>query len=280
MPGVQDTKTNAYWLSEIGGQEVERLRKQAAIWLSLELPNILETLPAHGRLVDLGCGIGLLADAAARARPDADVYGFDVDALAAEQSRGHFGGRSNLHFDCRNLEQGPPSGFPLADVAVLRLVLMHISNTGRALDAARAWLKPAGILHVLEGDDRSMSFEPAPVWLPELLALMQAVQKHRGGDRRMGLELPGLLASSKLSVMGQRQFALDPLAMAPAVPQVFLPVAEFYLAEAERLALIRPETIQTLKLGLGQIREGALILNRATIPIFHVWARNVTGVGA
>ncbi|HTA17221.1 MAG TPA: class I SAM-dependent methyltransferase [bacterium] len=276
MPVDEEKRSSAYLLSEIGGQEVERLRKQAAIWLSLELPDILKTLPQTGRFVDLGCGIGLLADAVAQERPDVQVFGFDADAIAVEQSLRRFGGRPGLVFDQRRLEQGPPPGFQAADVAVLRLVLMHLPDPKGALEAARAWLKPDGVLHVIETDDRFMSFEPLPAWLPGLLDLMQAIQKKRGGDRWLGAELAALLSSAGWNVVGQKQSALDPSATAAAVPKVFLPVAEFYLAEAERRAFIGPDRIEMLRQGLGQIREGLFV--RATIPVFHAWARGISGV--
>lgn len=273
MPVGEEKPSTAYLLSEIGGQEVERLRKQAALSLSMELPGILETLPKAGSFVDLGCGVGLLADAVAQACPDAQVHGFDADELAISQSRRNFGGRPGLSFECRRLEMGPPPGFPLADVAVMRFVLMHLPDPRRALEAARAWLKPGGVLHILEGDDRSMTFTPALDWLPHLFDLMQEVQKLRGGDRRLGRELPGLLDSPQWSILGDRQFSLDPLVTAAAVPKVFLPVAEYYLTEAKRGAVAPPETIKALEEGFEQIRGGAL--TRATIPIFHVWAQNV-----
>jgi len=271
----EEKRSSAYLLSEIGGQELERLREQAAIWLSLELPDILKSMPKTGRFVDLGCGIGLMADAVAQALPDAQVFGFDADALAVEQSRRRFGGRPGLEFDQRRLEQGPPPGFQAADVVVLRLVLMHLPDPRRALEAVKAWLKPGGIVHVLEGDDRSMTFEPLPEWLPGLLDLMQETQKRRGGSRRLGGELRDLLASAGWSFVGQRRFALDPRETAAAVPKVFLPVAEFYLGEAERMGLARPETIEMLRRGIAEIRGGALA--RVSIPIFHVWAE-CTGV--
>ncbi|HTA16644.1 MAG TPA: methyltransferase, partial [bacterium] len=84
MPVDEEKQSSAYLLSELGGEELGRLRKQAAVWLSMELPEIIQTLPRNGGFVDLGCGVGLLADAVAQARPDAQVHGFDIDALSVE----------------------------------------------------------------------------------------------------------------------------------------------------------------------------------------------------
>jgi SAM-dependent methyltransferase len=275
MPVDEEKQSSAYLLSELGGEELGRLRKQAAVWLSMELPEIIQTLPRNGGFVDLGCGVGLLADAVAQARPDAQVHGFDIDALSVEQSRRNFGERAGLKFGLRGLEQGPPPGFPLADVVVLRLVLMHLSKPGHAIEKARTWLKAGGVLHILETDDRAIVLEPESAEPDGLFDLMQEVQKRRGGDRHLGRDLPALLDSGTWTILGQRRILLDPQVTAAAVPQVFLPVAEFYLGEAERLGLAQSEHLQRLRRDLGPIREG--VLTGAEIPLFHLWARNSAG---
>jgi hypothetical protein len=56
------------------------------------------------------------------------------------------------------------------------------------------------------------------------------------------------------------------------VPKVFLPVVEFYLAEADRLGLLEPDFLRRLRVDLTRIQGG--YLTKATIPIFHVWAQN------
>jgi 4'-phosphopantetheinyl transferase len=253
-----------------GTDEEQCVRKQNAIILAVELPGILKTIPHGGRFIDIGCGMGQLADAVAHACPDVLVYGFDADPMAVDQSRKHFGSRQGLSFQCRSLEQGPPPGFAPADTAMLRMVLLQHGDPGHALKAARAWLKPGGILHVIEPDDRALAFEPVLPWLYELLDLMEDVHKSRGGSRRLGRELPSLLASSGWSVLGQERLILDPLSVAAAVPKAFLPVAEFYLAEAERLGSVSPEVVGRMRQGFQRIREG--VLTRATIPVFHAWA--------
>jgi SAM-dependent methyltransferase len=276
MPMGTEGQPSAYSISEFGPKENERLDRQASLWLHKELPTILETLPKAGRFVDLGCGTGLLADAVAQARPDTAVYGFDSDPPAVEQTRLRFGARPGRHCGVRRLEQGPPHGFDPADVAVLRMVLMHLSDPGSALAAARTWLKPGGVLHIFESDDRAIILEPETFRLPELFDLMQEVQKHRGGSRRLGMDLPALLDSAAWTIVGREQIVLDPLATAAAIPKVFLPVAEHYLGEAERLGLVRPEHLLSLTADLGRIREGGL--TSAAIPLFHVWARRTVDV--
>jgi SAM-dependent methyltransferase len=272
MPVDEKKTSSAYLLSEIGiSDEAARLRAQASILLALELPGILATLPQGGRFFDLGCGSGLLTDAVALARPDAQVHGFDADPMAVEVSRKHFGARAGLGFDCRRLEEGPPPGFERADTAVLRLVLMHLPEPAAALKSAAAWVKPGGMLHVLECDDRALAFEPAQPQLDEALALMQRVQVYKGGSRHLGRGLAALMSSAGWAVRGQGVHSPDAVAAAAALPKVFLPVAEYYLSEAQRMGLARPERVQELSQALRNPGNG--VLNRALIPIFHVWAQ-------
>lgn len=273
----EEKQSSAFNLSSIGVQELERLEKQAYLWLHMELPTVLETLPRSGRFVDLGCGTGMQANAVAAACPDAQIFGFDADALAVEHCQQHYV-RTGLHFECRRMEQGPPPDFPLADVALLRFVLMHLSNPMRALESARAWLKPGGILHVIEPDDRGILFEPEVEWMPELMDLMQSVQKRRGGDRHLGGVLPDMLGSTGWRIAGRRQFSLEPLAAAAAIPKVFLPVAEYYMSEAQRLEMVLGKTYSKLKQGLEQVKEGTLVITKAIIPVHHVWAQRLAEV--
>jgi SAM-dependent methyltransferase len=269
-----ETKTaqSAYLLSEMDMQdEAGRLRKQAALMLALELPAILEALPQGGRLADLGCGMGLLADAVAQARPDAQVHGFDADAGAVELSRRRFGSQGRILFEARRAEAGPPAGFPGADVAVLRLVLMHLPEPGAVLAALAPWLAPGGTLHVLEGDDREFRFEPGLPASEEVLGIMEAVQVARGGSRRLGRDVPALLEANAWEVLGHRELAPDPSLAAASLGAVFMPVVDFYLNEAVRLGMRDRDGVESLRASLRRGLDAGV--RRAKVPLYHTWAR-------
>ena len=265
-------ESSAYLLSEVGGlEEAERLRRQAAVVLAMELPLLLEALPQGGAFTDLGCGSGLLADAVAQRRPDARVLGADADAMAVAEAERVFRGQPNLSFQCRPLEQGPGPDAPLADVAVLRLVLMHLSDPVESLRAARRWVKPGGQLHVIEGDDRSILFSPAEDWTGRVLELMELVQGRRGGSRRRGRDLGDFFGQAGWTVRGMRQAQPEPAAAAKAFPQLFLPVARFHLAEAGKLGLAQPEELLSLE---QRMEKGAQKgFEGIQIPLYHGWAQ-------
>jgi SAM-dependent methyltransferase len=272
MPEAVKKEGSAYLLSQVGGlEEAERLRRQAVIVLAMELPVLLAALPQAGAFADLGCGSGLLADAVARQRPDAQVLGADADAMAVAEAERVFKGQPNLAFRCRALEQGPPPGAPLADVAVLRLVLMHLADPVESLRAARLWVKPGGQLHVIEGDDRSIGFSPEAAWTGRVLDLMEQVQKRRGGSRRRGQDLKALFLQAGWQVGAIRQAHPEPAAAARAFAQLFLPVARFHLAEAGKLGLAQPEELLSLE---QQMAVGAQKgFERIRIPLYHGWAQ-------
>lgn len=262
---------SAYRLKDNGGMaEAERLRQQAQLAISQELELLLESLPQGGRLVDLGCGSGLLSDAAAAARPDARVLGLDPDAMAVQEARRLFR-RPNLAFEQRGVENGPVDGSQTGDVVVMRLVLMHLASIQDALGWLRAWLRPGGRLHIIEGDDRALWLEPWPEGLGRVLELMERVQQARGGSRRRGLELADSFKADGWQVLGQRQSAPPEAEAAKAVPAIFAPVAGFYLGWALKHGLV--EAAEHAELSGILERACAQGFNLARLPLFHVWGR-------
>jgi SAM-dependent methyltransferase len=263
----------AYLLSQVGAEEeAQRLRAQARGLLDQELALLLPGLPRNARVVDLGCGIGLLADALSQARTDLQVLGVDADALAVQEARRVFGHRSHLSFRAGSLQAGPAEGEELADAVILRLVLMHQADASAALQACRAWLRPGGQLHVLEGDDRAILAEPAGAWLERILALMQTVQLRRGGSRRLGLDLAGLLAQAGWRPAGLSRLDFDLERLGPVFEGVFFPVADFHLKQAVRDSLCEEEEAAFL---LDQLRQGCRGgFSRAKVPLFHAWTRS------
>jgi SAM-dependent methyltransferase len=70
--------------------------------LLLDLPEILEHLPEGGRLLDVGCGTGLVSYEIARLRPDLDVTGIDIDKKSIERAN-NYNKLPNVHYEARLL---------------------------------------------------------------------------------------------------------------------------------------------------------------------------------
>jgi SAM-dependent methyltransferase len=232
---------SAYLLSDVdvAGQELRRLSAQAQLFLDLELPFLLGEIPAQARVADFGCGTGAIAGAVAQARPLASVWGLDADPLAVEQSRTQNRQLKNLQFDRYAVGLGQACPVQNLDLAFTRLVLLHVPDPVRALQDMGAALAPGGKLYVVETDDAHMRFDPAEAWQEQVLDLLERVQVGRGGSRRRGAEMGGLMQRAGLRP--------QPLATVhycksrirgPVFAGLFMPVASFYLQEAARLGYV------------------------------------------
>lgn len=260
----------AYRLAETGGlAEAERLRSQARLAVQQELPHLLASLPRGGRFVDLGCGSGLLCAAVAEARPDCQVLGVDPDPLAIAEAQRLFGS-PRLAFVRRGAEDGPGNDAQKGDVLVLRLVLMHLPDSLGALRGLKAWLRPGGRLHLIEGDDRALRLDPEPPALGRLLSLMETAQRERGGSRRLGQDLGALLDAAGWRVLGFKREAPPEDAAAKALSTVFAPVARFYLDWALGADLIDKAGYNELSAVLDWAGQGHL--RSAFLPLYHAWA--------
>ncbi len=138
-----------------------RVRAHTAIrWISAPLAEVESLIPRRGRILDFGCGHGLLSLVAARGAPRRSVHGVDVDEAKIEAARraagaAGLGGRAT--FDVVDGGWRPdPGSF---DVVLVTDVL-YLLGPEAALDAvsmlARA-VRPGGRLLIKE-------MAPAPRW--------------------------------------------------------------------------------------------------------------------
>jgi 2-polyprenyl-3-methyl-5-hydroxy-6-metoxy-1,4-benzoquinol methylase len=129
---------SAYDQSDARGRHlVERLRYELILRLGPYRP--LYRRPP-GRLLDVGCGAGELADAFARHGWDVAGVEPSAKACAAMRSRG-------LSVHCGTLDDAPWAG-PEFDAIVFNHSLEHIPNPQLALSRAAALLRPGGMLAV------------------------------------------------------------------------------------------------------------------------------------
>jgi 2-polyprenyl-3-methyl-5-hydroxy-6-metoxy-1,4-benzoquinol methylase len=114
-------------------------------FMLVDLPALLKFLPEKGRLLDVGCGTGLLDYSIAQRRPDLQIVGIDVDTRAVELAA-RYNRRPNLTFEPTALAdvQGKFDCISFVDV-------MHHTqeDEGRALlrDASRL-LSPGGRIFI------------------------------------------------------------------------------------------------------------------------------------
>jgi SAM-dependent methyltransferase len=101
-----------------------------------------ERVPAGSRVLDVGCGIGALADAIAVC-PDVTVTGIDFNPSQIEFAEAHFK-RSNLVFMVGDATTDLPDGS--IDVIVLSSVLEHVEDRSGLLRSLVAKYCPSKLL--------------------------------------------------------------------------------------------------------------------------------------
>jgi 2-polyprenyl-3-methyl-5-hydroxy-6-metoxy-1,4-benzoquinol methylase len=115
----------------------------------LPAAGLADTLRAGGRIADIGCGQGWSTMAVARAFPEAEVWGIDMDAASIEDARAIAGaGELRVRFEAadaaRLASHGPFDG------ALLLEALHDLSRPVDVLAAARAALVDGGTLVVAD----------------------------------------------------------------------------------------------------------------------------------
>lgn len=111
------------------------------------------------RILDVGCGTGLLLAKIAEMLPEAELYGVDASQPMLKQAARLLGGGSRVHLTQASLPEKtldelpfPPDSF---DVIVSTNTLHYIANPGVTLKELRRLLSPAGGLviedYVLRG---------------------------------------------------------------------------------------------------------------------------------
>ena len=117
--------------------------------------------PEGGTLLEVGCGTGPVARAAARHAPATEVIGTDPAPELIEEARRRAGDLANLRFDVRDgAAQGPEDGS--ADAVILHTVLSHVTDPASLLAEARRVLRPGGQLVVCDADFSRLSLALSP----------------------------------------------------------------------------------------------------------------------
>lgn len=130
LPAYQET-SDALYLSEVRGRA----------WSARSILKRVERVAGTGRLLDVGCGAGILLSVA---KGKWDVMGVEVSHEAAAEARKRFG----VNVVENTLEQAsfPPDSY---DAITMLDVIEHIPDPAGTLREAQRILKPGGVLFVL-----------------------------------------------------------------------------------------------------------------------------------
>ena len=140
-------------LSRYAGQP---LGIRGFVWarhLLAPLDRVLAEIPARGRLLDVGCGHGLFANAAALGSPDRYVVGVDPSRAKIAVAQSSSAGLSNVRFVQGTVQQVDDSGFDAISILDV-LYLLPIEEKLAVLRACRERIGPDGVLILKTNDTR------------------------------------------------------------------------------------------------------------------------------
>jgi 2-polyprenyl-6-hydroxyphenyl methylase/3-demethylubiquinone-9 3-methyltransferase len=155
-----DSGTLRSWTKSTEARELLALYRGASLARRLELKLrlricpfeiVADHLPLEGRILDLGCGYGLLSHLLAMRSPERQVLGLDISAERVATSQDAGRGLANVAFrqgDVTLVEFGRP------DSMVMNDLLHHIPHTHQIPLLAKCYeaLPPEGVLIIKDVD--------------------------------------------------------------------------------------------------------------------------------
>ena len=123
------------------------------VWWKLRLDPVFrfleDVVPPNGRLLDLGCGFGIVGHWLTLGAPGRSVSGLDFDPFKIRAATASALGLDRLRFRVGDLLE---SEYPACDHVLLLDVLHYLPDEGKSRVLARAWaaMRPGGTLVVRE----------------------------------------------------------------------------------------------------------------------------------
>ena len=161
-------------------------------------------LPVRGHGLEVGCGLGLFAEALRRDDLGRKIVGLDLEPPALREAR------HRLPVVRGDAASGALP-FPEAcfDFVYSRLFLRHVPDPPRALRAMAALVKPGGSVAAIDSSDTSLMLDPVPLDFAVIAAARSEWFTRRGCSANVGHRLPGLFVRAGLRDTRVRTVVLD-----------------------------------------------------------------------
>lgn len=117
------------------------------------LARVLAAVPPRGRLLDVGCGHGLFANAAALGSPERDVLGVDPSGAKISVARASSAGLANVRYLQGTVQEVAEHGFDAITILDV-LYLLPLEEKLAVLRACRERIASDGVLILKTNDTR------------------------------------------------------------------------------------------------------------------------------
>ena len=207
-------------------EEVARLEAQGKVYSRLleKEMDLLDLKPGM-RVLDAGCGTGVVTRRMAIRVSPGEVHGVDIDPLFVEEARKVAAKEraSNIEFSLGNVDDLKFED-RFFDLSYCRLVLMHVRNLVKTVAELRRVTKSGGIVAVSDQDDGGI------IVYPELPKMMKMFSKYgtwakiRGENRYIGRKLFSIMEQAELSPITIYPFPIHATQQNPRVLEMLVSV--------------------------------------------------------
>jgi ubiquinone/menaquinone biosynthesis C-methylase UbiE len=155
----------------------------------------IEFPPVH-RILDVGCGTGVVGFDMLRLFPKATLVGVDLEASILRRARDTAPKGSASGFVASDAIRLPFSSAQ-HDLVSCQYLLEHLAHPGEVLRELLRVTSPNGAVAVFEWDDAAnFTYPPLPLELESLFQAKRKLIESNGGDRTIGRKLYHLLHSA------------------------------------------------------------------------------------
>jgi SAM-dependent methyltransferase len=164
--------------------------------------------PIDGRVLEVGCGPGFVTPRLLELVGNGSVTSIDNDPEMVGLARRRLEGRERVDV-LEGSAQDLKFDDETFDAATARLVFQHLPDSNAALAELHRVLRPGGRLFITDIDgDWELLLDPEPPHLEEVSGAFERLRSERGGNLKIGRQLPRLLRDA-----GFRDLALDVVAI-------------------------------------------------------------------
>ena len=153
-------------------------------------------IPAHGRILDVGCGPGVIAAAVARAWPGCSVVGVDLSEARLAVAAGNAAGLP------ATFQRGDACALPFSDgsfdLVYARFVLEYLPDAQLAVREMAGVCRPGGSVLLQDLDGQLLWHDPPDPLLQQLLQRAVAGHAEYGFDPLVGRRLHRLAGQASL----------------------------------------------------------------------------------